>query len=797
MATVGTARTRPPRRRQATDPAAGAADRDDASSPRSPAFIGLCTIVMAVPLLVLAEATGPYDDPKAWAFPILVTLTLLAWIAGARSPVSLDGPAGDRPVRILRWLIVASLGWWVIATVTSIAPMQSVVGTFGRGMGLLTIGSAALLFFVVQSECRTPTAIRALVDTMLLGSAPVCLFALGQAIGWDPLPRSWDPAVATLKVRSTFGQHIFLGSYLVLLVPLAAGRLHWELGRWRSAPADDRRRTTPVRSVGSGALWMTGAIGLIALTSRWPDGWWLLLPWGALGALAWVVARHADRQRSRQAVTVAMLLALLTAQLTVVVLSRARGALLGMLVGLAVAGFTLYARRRAWKMLAVIVAVVGAVFVMLVLLNIKPSPLGPLAKVGVLSRFSQLTDVRRGTPVWFRLEVWHDIVTGWTRQVMGEEVVPGTRPWFRSAFGYGFETQLLTLDPLSRSTLGNLGARGPGWRAEYLVDRAHNALLDQLATTGLIGAALWLALGGALLAVGVWRVRRSAAGEETVLRLGMLGALIGHAAEGQVGIATTVPLALLWMTAGLLASPPWSAERRHVAASSPPTPRRRWRAVLLVSVALSAVLVAWLNTRWLLASIAYAEGTRRYIAGQPAEAYANFARSTTLAPWIPLPAEAFAYTALRRGGGEPNPARRLEILQQGASTLAEARRYARGGASSWTLTGQIAFAEVKAGERGKLAESLQAFEMAALLRARDPDIMAQWAWAWLEAGEPARARATAERAVSLSDHHWLGSAVLARAAHELGDGAEAARAAETARRFAPPGAHRLLEGLLP
>ena len=51
------------------------------------------------------------------------------------------------------------------------------------------------------------------------------LLPLPKAIGWDPLPESWDPAVARLTVRSTLGQHIFLGSYLVILIPLAVGRL--------------------------------------------------------------------------------------------------------------------------------------------------------------------------------------------------------------------------------------------------------------------------------------------------------------------------------------------------------------------------------------------------------------------------------------------------------------------------------------------------------------------------------------------------------------------------------------------
>jgi len=167
---------------------------------------------MAVPLAVLGGAAGPYDDPKSWALPILVAVTALARLV--RAPVSppRESSTEDRAARALRWAILASLGWSLITTVTSIAPGQSVVGSFGRGMGLLTVGSGAVLFFLVHSECRRPEAARALIDAALLGSAPVCLLALGQAIGWDPLPRAWDPAVAALTVRSTFGQHIFLGS---------------------------------------------------------------------------------------------------------------------------------------------------------------------------------------------------------------------------------------------------------------------------------------------------------------------------------------------------------------------------------------------------------------------------------------------------------------------------------------------------------------------------------------------------------------------------------------------------------
>jgi hypothetical protein len=279
------------------------------------------------------------------------------------------------------------------------------------------------------------------------------------------------------------------------------------------------------------------------------------------------------------------------------------------------------------------------------------------------------------------------------------------------------------------------------------------------------------------------------------MRLGCLGALIAHLAEGQVGIVTAMPLALFWMVAAVLASAPWSA-------AAPGALRRRSTGIVaavavVLAGALVAALIAWTTTRWLLASTAYAQGARRHIAGQVGEAYTSFRRSKDLMPWLSLPAEAFASTALSLAGSEPSPARRLELLHEGETALAEARRHALGGATSWTLTAQLAFAEARAGERNRLPVSLEAFEAAARLRPRDARIMAQWAWAWLESGDPARARQAAEQALSLPAGHreWLPWAVLAASARDLGDAAEAGRAAAQARRLAPPGSGRLLEGL--
>src|SRR5262249_1714393 len=135
--------------------------------------IGLFSVLLGVPLAVVWEASGPYDDPKTWALPILVMLTGVAWLA--RQPEDLGrGAFRDVRARLVRWTALGCVAWTVITTVTSVAPIQSVLGTLGRGMGLLTIGSAIFLFFLVQAHWRSAQGVRSLIDVALVGSIPVC-----------------------------------------------------------------------------------------------------------------------------------------------------------------------------------------------------------------------------------------------------------------------------------------------------------------------------------------------------------------------------------------------------------------------------------------------------------------------------------------------------------------------------------------------------------------------------------------------------------------------------------------------
>ena len=65
-------------------PVAAALDPPASFTPRPYVFVGLGSVLLGVPVAVLGTAAGPYDDPKAWALPILVALTGLAWLIQRR-----------------------------------------------------------------------------------------------------------------------------------------------------------------------------------------------------------------------------------------------------------------------------------------------------------------------------------------------------------------------------------------------------------------------------------------------------------------------------------------------------------------------------------------------------------------------------------------------------------------------------------------------------------------------------------------------------------------------------------------
>lgn len=752
---------------------------------------GLLAVVLALPVLVIGGAMGPYEEAKGWALQVLVGLTALAWLAGwalGRRP-----GAGEAMPRVLAWSLAAYGAWWCASTLASVAPGQSLWGNFARGHGLLVMLAALLVLPLVHAGCRDGAAVRSLVDATLVGSVPVCLVALAQALGWRGLPVPWDPSIRELTVRSTLGQHVFLGSYLAVLTPLAVARLVSVLPGWRSAGG---WHAPGARALALGAAWIAGACALLWLGARWPVAWSLLLPWGAAAAVAWMRIDRGHAARAPGRLAVALLAALIALHLAVVVLSTARAPLLGLLAGLTVAVGLIAARRRAWRAVWGLALGVVAVVAILVVLNVRGPVHQTVRRIPLFTRLATIADVSHRTPGWVRLQIWHGVLEGWRRQLAGEEVIPGLAPLARSIAGYGLETEMFTLDRLAAPYLGSLRAHWGGQLARYVTDRAHNELLEHAVTGGLVAVVLWLVALGAVGVVGVRRIRDSLTVEEAALRIGCLGAAVAHVADAQLGPVTPLSRALFWLVAGLLTLPAWPApaatrERRP----APP----RLRPARLAVVALAAgllVAVAWTSTSSLLASIAYTRGTRAGIAGRLDEAHADFERAHRLAPWLSATAEALGNSALALAAREGDAGRRAALLSGAGGALARTRPYLTDAVFPWALAGQVAYAQARAGDAGKRAVARASFAAAARQRPDDAGAQASLALTILDDGDAAQAHALAMEAVRRDARGWLGWAVLARASVQLGDVRGAEQAAARARAEAPPGASRVVESLL-
>lgn len=105
-----------------------------------------------------------------------------------------------------------------LSTSTSIQPLQSLLGSFDRLQGLLTLLALAIIALAVAS--LPAQKVERLIDWLLAGSALVCLYALVQQFRLDPLP--W--LERTLGPHSTVGSSTALGGYLAMLAPLTVAR---------------------------------------------------------------------------------------------------------------------------------------------------------------------------------------------------------------------------------------------------------------------------------------------------------------------------------------------------------------------------------------------------------------------------------------------------------------------------------------------------------------------------------------------------------------------------------------------
>jgi tetratricopeptide (TPR) repeat protein len=116
----------------------------------------------------------------------------------------------------------------------------------------------------------------------------------------------------------------------------------------------------------------------------------------------------------------------------------------------------------------------------------------------------------------------------------------------RTIIGWGPETMFVTYSQHYPPSLANIEARGAS------PDRAHQMLLDELITRGLLGFASLILVVGAALRHG-WRTIDGATTHQTrFLAAAALSAIVAHGVEGLSGIPIVATLLLFWVAIALI-----------------------------------------------------------------------------------------------------------------------------------------------------------------------------------------------------------------------------------------------------
>ena len=501
---------------------------------------GCLLAVLSLPLYFSVLAGG-YEQDKAVLLRALACVTAVAWLTGFMLE---PRKGGTRRWNVLLWLGSLVFAVCVVATLLSVDPRLSLWGSITRQQGLWT--RAAYLVFLVAAATRLRTGgqVHRLISALLLGSVPVVTYGFLQQLGYDPVPSSGSPDTLRWPVWSSLGQHVFFGSYLVMVIPFTAGRLLQSLPAWQK-PAGDWYRKREVLLAGAAIAAVGGSyiafLGIGILENALFDLLPALLGIYVLVGLALGGAPHSPALERAMSAGYA---GLLLAQILVLGFTGTRAAWLGALAAVPVFGFLLSRHLRRPQIARLILAGTVVIGLCLLLLNIPNGPLQPLRTMRGVNRIANITDSGGSEgSAQGRLFIWQGVGTLERDQpsIGGSWGGPA-----RTLIGYGPETMPWAFSRVFPLKLRQVNSEINTW------DRAHNIYLDYLIDSGLLGLLLIVAV----VAVFFWRVLTllpRASGPAAWILISSAAAMAGHLVDGVFSIETSVTLLLFWVLVGVVA----------------------------------------------------------------------------------------------------------------------------------------------------------------------------------------------------------------------------------------------------
>ncbi len=444
---------------------------------------GWLLALVLVPLYFNVYTHRVFEPDKLALLRTIVVLmcasAIIAWLERSHKRVPDSAPLKAQIKRWLRFPLVIPVllvvGSYLLSTLFSVVPRVSLWGSYQRLQGTYTLLSYVALFGLLLIFMRDETQLSRLISVLIVTSLPIALYGLIQQKGLDPMP--WGADV-TQRVAANMGNAIFLGAYLIMVIPITAGRLLQEAAEARTGSTGQRTRLLV-----AAVVLPIGVLSLAWITLDFPIA--LFLSLGTLGL--WLALGRLFQLPMLRCASLGAHSVVLGAQLATLLLSGSRGPQVGLLGGLAFFGLVYAAasnKRRVLTAVAIL-SVLAAGF--LAIINIQESPLAPVRDLPYVGRLGRVMELDRGTGR-VRVLIWQGTV-----EMLRDN------PW-RALVGHGPESMYVAYNRYYPPELAQYEARNA------TPDRSHNETFDALITTGALGLAAQLLLFLGLFGLGLSRL---------------------------------------------------------------------------------------------------------------------------------------------------------------------------------------------------------------------------------------------------------------------------------------------------
>lgn len=473
---------------------------------------GWLLAVVLIPVFTNVKTNRVFEADKGMLVRSLALLMTAVWLIkiAERAIHWLGGLLGllDRtnPTRLRRpWpfyvmvlLFIAFAIVYLGSTLLSVHPRTSLMGSYQRGQGTYFTLCLIAIALLIATHLRSHAQLGRLLAAVALGSLPVTIYTIVQAIGVDPLPWGGSQAV----IASTAGHAYFLAAYLVLAIPLTAtGLVTLILAIWQAIKScrEAMAKVPSILHIVTYILFLVCGLPILGLQVCA-----LILSNALIASLALLVT------------TVPFVLFLIA---TLPRKPLPRWIIIG-LVSLLVA--------------SILVPLIVASFIDIPL-ALTESPIAQWAETGQ-------------SPVI----VVQQLLAEGARELLYTRPSIGNQPdgWvsLRPLLGYGPETIFFTYNSVYQPELGHYEARTAS------PDRTYNQLLDVGVNLGWIGIVIFLLI---LLALPGAAITTLLAAPRTIKALAAGGVLwmgLTHFVEAQFNIPTISTRLLLWIGLGTVAA---------------------------------------------------------------------------------------------------------------------------------------------------------------------------------------------------------------------------------------------------